>query len=804
MIPLRKKLALHIAAVLSGLTFSAIAAQHQNTRIHYDATANANVIDLVMSIDWDFEAPPTGLDKSFLEQILRQSSQSLYTMTEGRQMLGKVFIYKNSQFMNNTDIQYLQANGRANAHIAGITTCGSCTIQMFAGTGESAAEHGKTVAHEFGHYMHGLYDEYREEGKMSDESPGAPLDGDTPRDTIMHNHLEFVTLSTADDYQDENTRRTAQYRVYGKSAWETLTSDPTNDPPGIGRLWFEPFRNMSAPTAANLSKPTRGWENKLELVWMGSNQAPTDEESSEESRTSSIKGPINLIVIDASQPPAMLEAQKNAALQALDAAGSGTRIALIVHPYASKPLLMPTSVATPAARQQVKALIERIAVAEATADDVAGDRLFDWAETLAPQLFPAGVASANAEGYRYRMYATGQALGVKEGMAYYYDGRTTQPLGPVSQWLPQARTSLEATLRQALASLRAVATDADTPSITLYADAKSRIDASLLEELRNARVAVNPVAIVAPATRGLSRLASPVTRAGETRQLSLYDLSRLSFGKYQEATKAGDLARSTVKAVNQAEGDDEQIVADDVSPDVLAAGQSHTLNALIGALDGEATFAVYYEEEDASKLDYALMTPSGQRITASNLPAGIRYRHNADEGTLSFTVSKDFAGRTGRWQAVATAKAATNDVVYQELTVASPLGIDFDVLGIDNDDRTPARLIVGVRGPLPVTGAQVTADLYATADGSSVKRGLVLKDDGVAPDFKAGDGQYTVSLADLPPGEYEVVVKVSNDGRATFSTAGRTKKGADIPAQLVPAFERTDGDVFLKEKAAGH
>ena len=800
MLPRRKTPTTAIAAVLTGLTFSVQAAQHQNTRIHYDAADKANVIDLVMSIDWDFDAPPTGLDKKFLEDILRQSSQSLYTMTEGRQMLGKVFVYKNSQFMNNTDIQYLQANGRAAANIAGITTCGNCTIQMFAGTGETAVDHGKTVAHEFGHYIHGLYDEYREEGKMTAEDPGSPLDGDTPRDTIMHNHLQFVSLSTADDYRDESTRRTAHFRVYGKSAWETLVSDPANDPPNIGRLWFEPFRSMSAPTAATLTKPQNGWEKRFEVVWMGSHQAPVE---GSETRAATVKGPINVLVLDASQPAAMLEAQKNAAVQALDAAGSSTRIALIVHPYASKPLLAPTFVATPAARQQVKTLIQSIASADASGDDVAGDRLLDWAETLAPQLFPAGPASANAEGYRYRLYATGKALGVKERQVYFYDGQSIQPLGPVTQWLPQARTTLDASLRQALAAIRSVATDADTLAITLYADANSQIDAKLVEELRNARVAVNPVAIVAAATRGASRLASPTTRVGEPQRLSLYDLARQSFGKYQEAGKAGDLGRSTVKAINQAEGDDEQIVADDVSPDVLQAGASRTMSALISSLDGEATFSVYYEEGDAGKLDYALIAPDGRRITASNMPTGIRFRHDADEGALSFTVAKDFAGRSGRWQAIVTAKAATGDVVYQELTVASPLGIDFDVLGIAKDDRSEARLIVGVRGPLPVSGAQVSADINSTANGQAVRRGLVLKDDGVAPDLKAGDGQYTVSLADLPAGEYEVVVKVVNDGRAIFTTAGRTKKGADAAAQPVAAFERTDGDVFLKEKPAG-
>ncbi len=177
-------------------TQAGVAAEHPLTKVNYDAAKNVNVIDLVMSIDWDFDAPPTGRDKSFIEAILKQASQSFYTMTEGKQMLGKVYVYKNSQFIDNTDIQYLQKDGRANAHVAGIGNCKACRILMFAGTGEAADAHGKTIAHEFGHYIHGIYDEYREEGGTSTE-PGSPQDGDTPKNSIMHNHLQFLNLSTA-------------------------------------------------------------------------------------------------------------------------------------------------------------------------------------------------------------------------------------------------------------------------------------------------------------------------------------------------------------------------------------------------------------------------------------------------------------------------------------------------------------------------------------------------------------------------------------------------------------------------------
>ena len=111
-------------AAAVGLIFSAgnlTAAEHQLTKITYDEARKVDVIDLVMSIDWDIDAPPAGRDKAFIEGIVNQTAKSYYTMTEGKHLIGKVYVYKNSQFMDNTDIQYLLKDGRANAHVAAIT-----------------------------------------------------------------------------------------------------------------------------------------------------------------------------------------------------------------------------------------------------------------------------------------------------------------------------------------------------------------------------------------------------------------------------------------------------------------------------------------------------------------------------------------------------------------------------------------------------------------------------------------------------------------------------------------------------------
>ncbi len=781
------------AAVLLALgTQTSLAAEHPLTKINYDATRNVNVIDMVMTIDWDFDAPPEGTrDKSFIEAALKQASQSLYTMTEGKQMLGKVYVYKNSQFMDNTDIQYLQINGRANAHISGINNCKKCRVLVFAGAYENAdtqtviSSHGKVVAHEFGHYILGLKDEYREEGSTSTD-PYRPQDGDTPRDTVMCNQWQFSNLSTAADYADPAGQHTAQFRTFGKSAWELLVSDPTTDPVRANprRLYYEPFRNMAAPTAADLRKPTTGWESAFQAVFMGS--------------TSGASGPINVIVIDTTVDKLQLDAQINAAQQVVNSSGDGNRVAVYTSPYGNAPVVSMTALNSAEARNSVKAAIGAITADSNSDDTVNGDRLFDWAEATLPNLFPGGVKSVNGLGYYYRLYpGTNQGVGVKDGRVAYWNGQGLSDLGPVSQWLPQSRQTLSDTVQKALSAIQKVRTDADTPMLTLFTSDTQTISLNVAKSLQESKVAVNPVVLAT--SKGAPAGRHRFTAADPSRQ-SMYDLAKSTKGLFQEANKMADLTRNASKAANSAEGDNFEPVSDATS-DTLAAGASADAVALIasGGIDGDATFEAYWSDEDEGKISFTLTSPSGAKITPTSLPSGITYTSNAGEGTAAYTVGNAYAGKAGKWTSTVTASKATVDSVFQEISVKSKLAAIVDVFGGTKDDTSAMTAVVEVSGPLPVKGASVTADIYGAADGKLVKSGLVLKDDGVAPDATAGDGNYTVSLADLPVGDYEIIVKASGDGTAVFTTAGATAKGTNQPDVVIPAFQRTANDTFKKE-----
>lgn len=795
-----------LAAILSFGGLASKAAEHQLTKINHDAARNVTVLDLVMSIDWDFDSPPAGRDKAFIEGILRQASQSLYTMTEGKQMLGKVYVYKNSQFMTNTDIQYLAADGRANAHVAGITGCKPCRVQQFAGTGETPVDHGKTVAHEFGHYVLGLFDEYREVGGTSTDI-GFPQDGDTPRDTMMHNHLQFANVSTADDYLDTNVRKTAQFRVYGKSAWEVMVSPSESDPERAGsgrRVYFDAFKNMAAPTASALRRPTTGWENDLQVVYMGGAAAPaaaSDRVRPNAAVVNTSSGPINVIVIDTTTTADHLAAQRTAAMQMIDAAGPNNRVAVYAFPFNLAPVVDLTRLNSDAARTAVKAAIGKIAGENDSTDAVVADRLFALAETLAPSLAPKGPASQSAGGFVYRLYPTGIALGVSSGVLYLYNPTAPTPLqslGPVSAFLPQAKGTYTDALQKALALINGIKVLGDTPAVTPITVATRTVDSALVASFRGAGVAVNPLGITTP---GAASQAGRF-RAQAVGQTSLHDLAKGTFGAFKEGAKVSELARAAGKVANSSEGDSVEVISDAESSGPLAAGATHVVTSVVaaGGIDGKIVFSAFWNPADDAKLSYSLTTPSGTTVSPTSLPAGITYNRDATEGEATYTVAANFAGLAGTWRSTVSASAATTDAVGQEVLADTQLSAVIELHGMAATEKGAGYAVVEVSGPLAVENAVVKADVYNAATGATVRTGLTLKDDGVAPDDQAGDGQYAVDLSDLPNGEYEIVVTVTNGGQAAFTTKGNTKQGTNKPPVALPSFQRVTSELFVKER----
>ena len=279
----RPKIRSGVAALLScTIALQPIIAQaaiHPMSGVKTDAPA-LQTVDLAANVDFDFDASPAAvangltLDRAYVGSVLRSTAQTMFTMTEGRHRVGTVYVYRNNRFGNNVDIKIIGLiGGRSNAHVSGLGKTGrtSNNYTAFPNSPPDTAEGlGKTIAHEMAHYIYGLFDEYREEGRaFNPANITSPADDDTPLNTLMHNQAVFAGFSTPNDYT--TSTKTAQGRAFNASAWEVLARDTDKDPEVIkprGRTAYPAFAGFVPKDQAALTKPVEGFDAALKIVFM--------------------------------------------------------------------------------------------------------------------------------------------------------------------------------------------------------------------------------------------------------------------------------------------------------------------------------------------------------------------------------------------------------------------------------------------------------------------------------------------------------------------------------------------------------
>ncbi|WP_419780937.1 hypothetical protein [Maridesulfovibrio sp.] len=253
------------------------AINHPLSGLTSDSSGNLDTLDLTMSVDWDVNAPPQkAISKSELNQVIDSFAKSLFAMTEGRHRLGKIYVFDNSKNNNFTDLKIISKKaGRAGASPA-CWTKGVGDIDIFLWESDSERDDylGPTMAHECGHYIYGIFDEYREEGgktaKKLDDPSDPASDDYNDHTSIMNRHYEYpYQFTTPADYSTAEKRKTAQYRVYESSIWETLVRNPQNDPTQgrkYGRIRYPAM--VDFPVPANPTMPTANYNAALNIIFV--------------------------------------------------------------------------------------------------------------------------------------------------------------------------------------------------------------------------------------------------------------------------------------------------------------------------------------------------------------------------------------------------------------------------------------------------------------------------------------------------------------------------------------------------------
>lgn len=222
------------------------------------ATPDNRLIDVVISL-WNSPAGdnngntqgnPGSEEQDNIEKIIQHFANGVYEMTEGGHRLRNVRIYRNNS-RPDADVMWVEmehphvpAGGGVLMPNGHIVTCDTFTNGKNMGGGiyqnknmladEEGA--GYTLAHEWGHYFYGVYDEYTDARVGRGNPPGRAVDR-----AIMNSqwHAEngqydWLNLSvrwrggtqSTSFGRSEDTKQTVQHDVFGESAWETVARRP--------------------------------------------------------------------------------------------------------------------------------------------------------------------------------------------------------------------------------------------------------------------------------------------------------------------------------------------------------------------------------------------------------------------------------------------------------------------------------------------------------------------------------------------------------------------------------------------------
>ncbi len=244
--------------------------------------------------------------KQAIEDNIRYFADGVYEASNGAQRIGQVTIYTDAGHANNTDVLWVP-KCHPNAHVAGRGSAGArvehCDIfedTNFLGSESERRVGGYTLLHEWGHFFYGLYDEYKDENTAcdpNDKITPCANDAPVPYSAMHQSDYAVVDSNTYEPLAKINptwlnfsvpktdTKNTAQHRVYGKSGWETLVTDPSQDADSVGRAFYPELIPVAPKadampvillTAAEASEKAR---SDLKIEWKQGSKASSAEDT---------------------------------------------------------------------------------------------------------------------------------------------------------------------------------------------------------------------------------------------------------------------------------------------------------------------------------------------------------------------------------------------------------------------------------------------------------------------------------------------------------------------------------------------
>jgi uncharacterized repeat protein (TIGR02543 family) len=245
---------------------------------------NVRYVDATISL-YPTATLAAAADRAKYENIIRYFADGVYESSNGANRLRKVTIYRNNKNFDIANVQWIQKCW-PNASVGGYIRPGTgVRVQMcdvfqsdnFLASDADQKDGGATLAHEWGHFFYGLYDEYTGSAGANDWD-GSPRTTDPGTSVaIMNNqwkgfgdyrYLNFSAVAPNSGF----TLQSAQGRVFGASAWATLARPKSQDPQtgDASRRPYWPELAAAAPAAGQMPRidlPNAAARATLQIVW---------------------------------------------------------------------------------------------------------------------------------------------------------------------------------------------------------------------------------------------------------------------------------------------------------------------------------------------------------------------------------------------------------------------------------------------------------------------------------------------------------------------------------------------------------
>lgn len=790
-----------VTALLAQSIGVTLAANNPNSSI-----TDGRILNLTANVDWDYDTqtplqagtgngtdqPSVLLTKDALKnQVFRELARSIYLMTEGRHRIGTIYVFKNSRFGKNVDIQIINKIDRSNANVAYWQVSGGTssnylammadqvdadgnpikdangkTMQTVVPTSLSAL--GTIIAHEMGHYIYGLMDEYIEVGAALDAAePGSPSETDKARSTIMQDSAVFTRLSVAADYPKglgKDNNQTAQARVYasdagnltGGSHWEVLTRDPAHDSAAAikehrgDRTFFAAFKDYKAPTSlAELSKffgvhcPLGSTSTACRdetFTNPGSQGTPAQYRIEDASVYNSKKHEKSGGTCNAGYCVDATDGQIGSAFEnfKVEFVGSSNAINRDV-------LMIDRTMPQAQFDEVIKAAITQV------------QSPFDASHHLGIVVSPtngstplAAIQALDSEANKTNLINALKSLKRSDGvfdMASAYN---------------QARSMIAAGRSAADPSTITLMTSFTTGTIPGDQGSKARADRTAID------VQYLP-------TSG-SQATGPLLKLAKDSGGDSYSIRNA-----QQAAKA---------MKQQSRIDDGHRISllgmDDFEPG--KANGRDALAAKVSPYDKTIIAEWYFDPADKGLVRFSLQPPLGAAITVLHKDSDL------DAGYARIESSNADGSLTGEWKAEVHYTGKMSDTVEATISADSEVELIASMSGGERSEQRPPFLRVLFSGNSPITHANVVADVFRAEDGEQVLSDILLKDDGSGADARENDGSYTVDLSGkLPAGDYVIIVRAESTEHSMFEPNQRFARGSAVAATPVGAgLERVD------------